>query len=361
MDRGNFDKLNPLHVVFLIQNILIGAGLLSLPHTLSPAGYNGWWVTLVMGAAAQITLLPMIFLCKRYPEDSIFTINQKLLGKILGNIANLLIIAYSVVSVAGISESYIRLVQSVVITEHSNTVPLLFFFIVMVYITLGGIKSVARFCMLGFVFTGWMAYYLQWAFQKGDITHVFPLFNVSIGEVVEAVHASYLNVLGYELILVFYPYIIQKGRALKHASLGIWITIGFYLVTTFGGVVYFNTWQLENIRYPILNLFKAVELTFIERIENFTIALWVFLILSSATAYLWAARKGFDILFPASKNFHVYLAAVMAYILIKGPLPAEIQDKLFVEWTIFSGYCVVLWPILLLLVHFIRKPKVTNL
>lgn len=66
--------------------------------------------------------------------------------------------------------------------------------------------------------------------------------------------------------------------------------------------MYYSEWQLKNVEFSVLNLFKAGEFTFIERIDIIGITLWVFLILTSMTAYVWCAKQGAHALFPLPKK-----------------------------------------------------------
>lgn len=357
MDKGNFKKLNSYHVVFLIENVMIGMNLLTLPHDLSVAGYNQWWITILLGVIAQLTMLPMYWLCIRYPDEGFFAINEILLGRFLGKIINIVMIVYSILTISAVTNVYIRLVQTVTLPDRAITMPLLFLFVVMIYIVLGGIKSIARFCILGFAFTGWMVYYLQWGLGKGEATHIFPLFTATLPQILQALNHGAPAMFGYELMMVYFPFIKQQKKALKHASIGLWITIFFYLAVSFTSVVYFSPWQLENLVYPVLNLFKAVELSFIERIENFGVALWSFLILTTAAAYLWTAKRGLDSVLLKNRLSHLYIAAAIGFFLIRGPFPIEWQNKMFDEWAVYLGYGMIVWPTFLLAIHWIRKPR----
>ncbi|MGO0062266.1 GerAB/ArcD/ProY family transporter [Brevibacillus fluminis] len=357
MDKGAFPKLQSYHVIFLVQNIMAGEGILALPHLMSGVGYNEWWVPFVLGIIAQLTLFPMYWLCIRYPQKNLFEMSEILLGKVLGKAINLIFILYALTTISSICQSYIRLVQSVTLTEETIVFPLLCLLAIMVYITNGGIKSIARFCMLAFFFTVWMVVYLKWGFTKGELSHIFPLVTTTFPNLLDAVDNSYSAMLGYELILVYFPYIVNQKKALKHASLGLWISVGIYFLVTFVSVIYFSEWQLKQLIYPVLNLYKAVELSFVERIENFGISLWVFLILSTAAAYLWMAKKGVDSVVTKKRTWHLYLCAAFSYAIILALTSTKIERTVYDEWSVSAGYAMILYPILLLGVHALRRNR----
>lgn len=354
MDQGKITSLNRYHVIGLVVNTIIGVNLLTLSHSVSNLGYNQWWIPFVLGGIVSLTVWPMIALGKRYPGDSLFTINVKLLGKFLGHCFNIVLIVYALLSATSVNSDYVRLVQTSMINNETITLPLLGLVLVMLYITNCGIKLIARFCLLAFFFTVWMFYFLQWGFQKGGIMHIFPLINTSLANVFEAVNQAYGSMLGYELLLFYYPYIKQKDKAYQHVLIGIWICVFVYVLVLLTSVAYFSEWEIANLVYPILNLFKAVELSFLERIENLGIGLWVFLVLSTCTTYLWVARKGMEEMFGEKRLWHLLVLAAISYFLIRSWIPISSQEFLFHTVTLWLGYGVIVWPVFLLLLHAIR-------
>lgn len=356
MDLGKFKKLNNVHVIFLVQNVMIGTGLLSLPHLMSATGYNQWYIPLLLGIIAQITLIPMVFLGMKYPGDTLFSINEKLLGKWLGKIINFIIVIYTFISVIAAAKDYIELVQIVTLPE--TTITWLFFvlFLVSFYIVFGGIKLIARFCIISFFATVWMLIFSVWGFQKGLWSHITPVFNFTEKDLLIALNTSYKSMLGYELIMIYFPYIINQKKAFIYASIGIWIVGVVYLLVSLEAIFYFTDWQLANLTYPILNLLQAVELPFIERIENFGIGLWVFLVLSTIAGYLWATKKGVDSVLGKDRTIHLYLIGVIIFASIQWSDPHIIQ---FISEVIgdYLGYGIILWPNALVVLYWIFGRK----
>lgn len=357
MDRGDYKKLNPIHVIFLVENVIIGLGLLSLPHDLSDAGYSQWIIPIIWGILSQIALIPMVQLGRLYPNDTLFSINERLLGKWVGKLMSVWILIYFFVEISTVSEGYLRLVQTVTLPQSTITLPLIVLFVTMIYITLGGIKSVARFCIVAFVITGWMVYYEQWSLSKGHFIHLMPLFDFTFQDFWAVTKDAFTAMFGFELLMIYFPYIRFPEKTLNHASIGLWIVISFYIVVTFSSTVYFTEWQMANLRFPVLNQFKAVELSFIERVENFGVSLWAFLILSTICAYLWSASKGMEVLTNKKGKGFTILAAIFPMLIILLPITHEIKQKLYYTWGTYLGISVILYPNVLLLVHLIRKGR----
>ncbi|GGA23225.1 germination protein GerB [Psychrobacillus lasiicapitis] len=362
MARLNVDKrkqLNGYHVVFLIQNIMIGTGMLSLPQDLSSMGYSLALYPLLFGVVASLNLWPMIWICSQYKNENIFGINEKLLGKWIGKSFNLFIVVHLTFFIAGIIDDYMNLIQTTALPEQSTTIPILFFLVVAIYIVNGGIKSIARFCMMAFFLTLPLLYFLRWAIEKGDLSHLLPLFNFNKSEAFEAFRKGYLSILGYELIMVYFPYIANQKKAYKHALIGVWISIILCFVVTTVSVMYYSEWQLEHVTYSVLHLFKAGELTYIERIDIIGITIWVFLVLTTITGYLWCAKKGIDSFRSKKKISHVYVITIAIYIILSMPFSKEVKEKIF-EAAFQTSYLMLCWPIFLIVVHLLRKKQVQS-
>lgn len=356
MDNNKLKKLNGYHVVFLVQNSMIGLGLLSLPQQMSSMGYSQWWLPAMFGVIANLSLIPMIWILKRYPIDNIFTINEKLVGKWMGKLINVGLILYLILFISSILEGYLDLIQIVALPDRTIIGPLIFFFGVLLYIVHGGIKSIARFCIISFFLTGWMVLFLYWPMTHGDVSHLIPVSNFTWKEFFTASRNGYYSMVGYELVLVFFPYIINQQKAFRQASLGLWISVCFYLAVTIVSVMYFSEWQMKEVLYPILKLFQEVELSFVERIDVMGISLWVMLLLSTSAAYLWASKKGMDSLRANNKTYHLYIMAIFIFIFINIPFSKEFQEMLY-DRIFYIKFAIILWPNILILLHLIRSGK----
>lgn len=336
---------------------MIGTGILSLPQSMSSLGYSQTFMPLMFGIIASLTIWPMIWLNSKYKNDNLFHINEKLLGKWLGKCINFLLVIQFIVFVSGIISNYMRLIQVTALPEQTTPIPIFLFLLILIYIVNGDIKSIARFCIMTFFLTIPLGFFLRWAIEKGDLSHIFPLFNFNRLEFFEATKKGYLSILGYELIMFYFPYIVDQKKAFKHSLIGIWISIILCFITTLVSVMYFSQWQLKNVEYSVLHLFKAGEFSFIERIDIIGITLWVFLILTSVAVYFWAAKKGIESIRSREKKSHDYIIALLIFIIVVMPVSTETQDKIFVIGN-YVGYIVLVWPMFLCIVYLFRKKQV---
>lgn len=355
MVETKLKTLNHYHVLFLIQNVIVGTSVLSLPNRLSSMGFSQWWMPLLFGVIANLLLIPMIWLGLKYREDTLFVIHEKLFGKWIGKTINTMFIIYFIVIISAVCSSYIELIQVVALINRKITGPLIVLLLMVIYIAKDGITSIARFCIISFFLTLWLLFFLKWGVSGGEISHMLPVFNFSTGEFYTAMKNGLMAIGGFELISFYFPHIIHQKKAFKHASIGLWISTLFIFLFTLVSVFFFSEWQLKNLFYPVLNLFKEVELSFVERIDVLGIAMWVFLILTTTATYVWVAKNGLDSLRSKPTNIHLYMIVLLVFVIVKFPFMLEFQQLLF-EWVFYLLYAMFLWPILLCIIH-ILKPK----
>lgn len=352
-------SLKGYHVVFLVQNTMLGTGLLSLPQRLSPLGYSEAFFPLFFGVVATLNLWPMIWLISKFPNENLFRINEILLGKGIGKTINLFLVLHFTLFLAAIIGIYMQLIQTTALQEQKITLPVIFFLLLLLYIVNGGIKHIARFCTLGFFIGLPMLYATRWIIPEGEITHLVPLFNYSLQDFLVATKDGYLSILGYELIMFFYPFIDNKKRAFKHAAVGLWITIVISTIVTVLSVMYFSEWQLKNVEFSVLHLFKSGEFSFLERVDILGVTLWVILVLTTTSTYLWCAVKGIESFRSVKKSYHAFFLAIIIFVIISIPISHELRLKIY-DISNYAAYFLLVWPIVLILVYSLRKKKVQN-
>lgn len=355
----NKETLKGYHVIFLVQSIMFGTGALSLPERLSILGYSQTLMPIFFGIIASISIWPMVWICSKYQSKNLFEINEEVLGKNLGKFINVFIVIQLILLPTAKVSNYVQLIQSTALQEQTTTIPLILLLLLVLYIVNGGIKNIARFCIMAFFITLPMVYFLKWSLEKGDISHVFPVFNHSWSEFFIAFDRGYNSIAGYEVILIFFPYIITKQKAYKHALIGIWISVSLCFMTILVSVMYFSEWQLRNVQYSVLHLFKAGGFSFVERIDIFGITLWVFLVISTVSGYIWAAMKGVNSIISKRKSSHIYIIGVIIFVILSLPLSHENLEKVFIV-SYRVGYALLLWPIILIGIYFIKKKQVQS-
>jgi hypothetical protein len=136
------------------------------------------------------------------------------------------------------------------------------------------------------------------------------------------------------------------------------ISLCAYVALSFMAFGVFSLNQLKQLVYPLMNMIAYVQLPFVERMENVLYGFFLFISLSAAVFYIWAAREVCERMLPRvpSRWLGVGLL-VIAYII--AILPNSISDVR--EWLetlglIETGIAFGL-PLLLILLLAVRRKE----
>jgi uncharacterized membrane protein len=110
-------------------------------------------------------------------------------------------------------------------------------------------------------------------------------------EIMKACKKMTLNYLGFELLLIYYPFIKNREKSQKWAHLGAVFTMAIYLVSIIVSLAYYHQDQLKDVIWATLTLWKIVDLPFIERFEYIGISVWLFMVLPNVCIGVWAASR----------------------------------------------------------------------
>ncbi|MBO9129842.1 GerAB/ArcD/ProY family transporter [Bacillus sp. 165] len=354
MDVHKQHVLNAYHVIFLIQGAMTGIQLLSLSHDLSDVGYSMWVIPLLLGIIYQIILVYTIALCRQYPNDTILVINQKVLGNFLGKAMNILLFVYTSLIIVLTIRPYIIVVILYTISKENLRIWFLFFLLFnTIYLCKGGIKLIARFSTVSFFFSIMMLILIINVFFEGTWSHLLPLLNTTIKDTALGLHKGSPAFFGWELILFYFPSIIEKKKALKHASIGLWLTACVYFISLIANIIYFNTWQLQHNVFPYNSLLQSFHSSFIERLENIGTYVGMFLVLSTAATYLWAATTAFGNIVKKESHWHVYVVGGILFMFMCTPY-SKTAHSYILAVVQYLAYGIYLLPLLLMLIRKVR-------
>lgn len=160
-----------------------------------------------------------------------------------------------------------------------------------------GIRVVAGLSVLGFFITLPLFLLKYYALKDAHYTNLLPIFDHSITEILAATKGVTLNYLGFEMILLYLPFLKQPEKSQKWAHFGNLFTVFTYFITIFVSFVYYNQEQLQHTIWATLTLWKIVDLPFAQRFEYAGIALWLFVILPNICIGLWSVSRGLQRLY----------------------------------------------------------------
>ncbi|MFD2170223.1 GerAB/ArcD/ProY family transporter [Tumebacillus lipolyticus] len=358
---AKFYALNSIdftQTMFFVQSVQIGIALFSLPRLVSEeAGHSGWIAILIAGSITQLSVLILFVLARRFQDQDVYGIINRLFGRWVGNLLGFCFALYCILIAADVSRSYIEVVQQWLFPVSSKALFFLLLLMPITYCALGGARVLGRFAVLTFFATAWMVLFLIVPLQEIHTDYYQPVFEFEWSGLMRATYKVSASMVGFELMLAIYPFIQNKKKALLATSIGIWSTTLLYLVVVLIAVGFYSQDQIKNIVSPTLTLFKIITLPLAERIEHFGISTWSFLIVSTAATYLWAAGRFVTQLKRWNPAFSTLIFVPLLFLLGVYPRDMQMLTK-FEEIGAMIG-CVVslFFPLFLLLVAILFRKR----
>jgi spore germination protein (amino acid permease) len=284
-------KIDPFIVFFVIPSTQIGVGMLGFQNRVAKsAGYDAWISMLLVGIITHIVMFLMYKMLKGEGTDLV-AIHQQVFGKWLGGVFNLLFAAYACFALLTVTRSYIELVQVWMFPDLSTFLFTLFFFGLVFYIINGGFRVIAGISFFSIVLPFFLVFVFLFVLPFSDFGNLLPVLDHSAKEILQATKDLMVPVYGYEMILVFYPFIKQGQSSQKWAHFGLLFTTLIYVYIMVLSFAFFSEEQLRETIWPTLSILKMIEFPFLERFEYIGVISWHLIILPNVCIYLWCASR----------------------------------------------------------------------
>ncbi|USK69531.1 GerAB/ArcD/ProY family transporter [Peribacillus asahii] len=347
-------QISPYYVFFLIHSMQIGAGVLSFQRMLAKAtGADGWISILLAGVLVHVLIWIIYKIFSLVPGDITF-VNTDTLGKWFGNIINLLFIIYFFMLSNAVLSTYINVVHVWMFEDITSWGLAAIFFGLMYYIISGGFRTITGITFLSVILSYWLLFVLFYALQYSDFYHLLPMFTHSLLDILKGTKDSTFNFIGFDMLLMFYPFIKNAETSQKFAHWGTFATtclvLFFYLVT----LVFYSVDQLILNIWPTLTMVSIVELPFLERFEYIEISWWALVVTPNMTIPLWAASRAFKQVFHIQQKYVLWVMGLIIvaphfFFLDKEIIP--VLNKLVVN----LGYVLFLYLSVLLIIIYLKK------
>lgn len=193
-----------------------GVGAILLPSFLvKSAGHDGWISLLLTGGIAITLSALIVILLKRYVNKSIYEINRFIFGNLLGFIFNTLLILYLLLaSIVGIRifSIYLRLI---LMPRTPPWILLPFMTLPSFYLVWQGLKYVCRFKYCTVISYIIILIYIAFVTRDLRLSFLMPIGEAGAVPILSGIKTSFVAFLGLELIVFFFPEIIDKDKTLK--------------------------------------------------------------------------------------------------------------------------------------------------
>jgi spore germination protein (amino acid permease) len=360
--KNKTSQISKSQLFFLIVQTQIGVGLLSMPYVVHLDAQNDGWISVGLAGNVVFVLLFIIWsLCKRYPKDTIFEFNDKILGKALGSILSMVYIIYFASVSILIVELSTSMLKEWVLLLTPQWVLIIFFISVGFYLSRENLKIIARFNVFVSVFIFILIFLVLFTYTDVHFTYIFPVGQSGFINIFKGSHDAIVSMLGFEILLVAYPMTKAKeNQIFKYASLAIFFVTILYMFFTFTSYIVFSKDEIMIVPEPILYMLKALNIELIERIDLVFLALWVVPMTTSFVSYLHLTSLGVGKFIKKYSHKHHCLIVAVLLLAISVLLPNdESFAQKFGELISRSSYLFIgIIPLFLLVISLIRKKNV---
>lgn len=282
-------KVSNFFLFFIIISSQIGVGLLSFQNLIAKqAKQDGWIVVFITGLTLHLVLW-MIFNILDGDTKNIYSFHESIFGNLLARFCMLLLICYFFLIAVVVFQSYIYIIQVWLFPTISIWELGICILLILYYVVSGGFRVVTGVCFLAF-FTPLLllVFSLLFPMKISTFQNMFPVFHLSLEDFFTSFKGTTSIYMGFESLLIYYPFLKKGNIAKKWANLGLLYTTLLYTIVAVISISYFSLEQLLHTKWPTLEMVKIIKLPFIERFEYIFVFCWLIVIIPTICLPLWS-------------------------------------------------------------------------
>ncbi|RCX13284.1 spore germination protein KB [Fontibacillus phaseoli] len=357
-------KISLRQLTIITALFMIGTAILIVPSALAVKAKQDAWIAALIGIGIGSLILALQLLLSRlYPDMNLVQISEKLLGKWLGKSVCflLLLILFLGGPVAVLQEIGTFLTVQIMPETPIQAIIILFGAIVLMGVRLG-LEVLARSAEL--LFPWFLLLFLSLSillFSQVKWENALPILEQGPGPLIPAV-CSFISIVylpNMILLMIFPASVNRQSEANKAVFIGSLIGSLILLLIVILSILVLGPTITEKTMYPSYLLAQKINIgNFLQRIEVIMAVMWFITLFFRISFYFYATVAGYCQIFNI-KNIQP-LVIPLGWILTT--LAVFIYPNVMFEhnweartWTPFSFIFGLLFPLLLLGLHGIRK------
>lgn len=277
MESKSGSIITSKQLIFIMVGCFLGSGVLSLPrNTAKEVGQDAWMAVIIGSVIPVISFLLIRYMYKRNNAGSFVDICRKAGGRFWGSIFSGIFAVYSIFATAIFLRMFIELISVFLLIETPMPVKLALTLVLCAYLASGNVKVVGR--VNEFLFYILLPLYffpLPVLLINSDYRNLMPVLNFKVMDYVRGALATSLAFSGYELYMVFHPYVSREKESLGASLKGLLITTVIYLYAVISTILVFGSELTKIITWPALRLLATAEVPVFERIEFLFLQAWI--------------------------------------------------------------------------------------
>ncbi|TDF95811.1 GerAB/ArcD/ProY family transporter [Paenibacillus piri] len=355
-------QVTVIQAASVLISTIIGVGVLPLPLFAVRAADSGApLVTLLSMLLAYFGLWIITKLGMRFPNQSIVSYSEQIIGKWLAWIGSVMIILLFAV----ITSMAAREFGEVVITSVLKKTPLEVTVIVMLLLaTVSARNSMTTFAYIHsfylplLVFPGMLI--VVFSLKNAEMINLLPLWGNHHSGLVSGVLAIAGLFQGSFIQAIIIPAMRRPERAMKASFWGMLIAGGSYFSFVVGTVAVFGAEETKLLLWPTLELAKTTTLpgNILERLDAAFLAVWVTAVFTTLFSSFYLTIHVASKLFKL-RDHKMFTFFILPYLFVLAMLPQNILHMYHITVSVIQyGLLITIgYPLCLLLIAVMRKKR----
>jgi len=323
------ESLTTHQAVVIVSNYILGVGILTLPRAAAEKVKTPdiWLSIIIGGLIAMLAGLIIVKLSQKFPGMTFYEYSQRIVGKWIGCILNLIVIGYFI-AMSSVMLRAMAEVNTLFLLEGTPRWAMIIAFMwVGIYLVIGGLPAITRMFEIIFPITVIIFFMIAvMSLKIFDINNLRPVLGLGIMPVLHGVKTTALSFSGFEIMLLIVASMKKPETAKKAVLVGIAIPVLFYVTTAVMVIGALTVEGVISLSWPTITLIKSFEFPgiFFERYESLLLVIWMMQIFTTFVITHYAAAKG--LAQSMKKDMHPFLYVLMPIIYIVAMLPKNIND-----------------------------------
>lgn len=359
MDDKSKHTITSKQLIWTVISSMVGVGILSLPRTAAEHAQQNGWLAVILGAGFPFLGILLIYaVANRYPNLTLAEYSEKILGRFLGKMLAFVYAGYAVLLAGSVLNTLSFTLSTIALPRTPFWVINLAVLLVSVNFARQGFKVIGRLNEIFFYLLLPLLLLLIPVLGQIQISHLLPVTGVPLKGILQGIQTTVFSYLGFEILLVIFPFLQKKEEFFHGAFLGLGITIATYFYVTILGIAFYGPGAIVKIVWPTVSLLNAVEVPVVERLEFFFIFLWNLVAFRTVGLQIFASGYTLSRIFKLSDHgIIVILLTPLVFFIAQYPKDLVQSFLLETPVSLLGGAIALGFPLLLLSASLILGKK----
>lgn len=275
MNKEEKVSLTPVQFVFLIQGILVGVFIFRIPNLVVKEAHQDAWIAVIIGAVYPLYVLLLgNYIIKKHPKETILDLSRKYLGKIFGNILNLIFMTPFIILTPLITANLVVLIHVYGEAFVPNYKIAIGVIIIAAYSAYQDLKVQGKISEIMFIPTAFLVVVTFFGLPRGSILNLMPVFQAGFKDILKASKEALFAYLNVEILLLIHPFFKDTKSIKKLSYIAIVLTAFIYLWVVFISIYFLGVDFVPQNIWPYVMAGESINLPIISNFKTFFIVAW---------------------------------------------------------------------------------------